>query len=923
MCHPLFKAEGCDGVRVALRKGGTAMATLDLWIDGIEPALSVRRFDVREALSEPFSISIIACSPRPDIDLDEVILKPASFAICAGWAHVRNNGTRIYSGLCTFIEQIQAEPTGLSTYAIRIAPRFWLLTLRHNYRIFQHATAPEVATRILNEFSIKHEWRIDQAVFPKLEFKVQYGESDYAFMCRVFEEAGLTFTFEETEAGSSLLVISDAPCACTPRDSPPLQYADNPNEAAEREFITRIRIFREGRAGVVTMRDYDFRNPLLPLFARVSGANPLEARIEHYRYEPGAFRIDTSIRGSTPVADTHGAARHDPQYGHRRTDRILAGDQIGASGIAFETNAMDLSPGTLFSVTGHPHPRLDEKSRLLTTELILEGERDKAWSTRGKATFADREYRPARKTRKPTVIGFQSAIVTGPKGREIYTDEFGRVRVQFPWDREGESHERSSCWIRVSQGWAGAGFGMITIPRVGQEVLIGFIEGDPDQPIVVGRAINALNPPPYPLPGNETKTVLRSQTSPGSDGFNEITFEDLRGEELVYQRAQRDRETLVRNNERLAIGGSRQKLVERDEHAVISGERRELISGALHLTIKGDRRELVEGAHSSTIDGDRNEDAGGRHAIAAGGEIHIQSGKQIVLEGPDITLKAGGGFIRITSGGVFIDGPVVLIQKGGAPSDGSGCNPTPPEPPTIHAGYVPSAPVKARRLPLLSIRPIVPFNIGPDIEQLMICSWICECDKFFKDGRRASQNCLRQKGRLYDAAHGGQSRIKTEVPYDMSKNPPTPIMSKNHPGPTTGSPKGSKIPDLVLVHDGANPPTQDNIRKVIEVKFGDDNFDYDHRKEYKKIAGNAPLEEWTPDHPCMCNLKEPIPEKEKVKAEDVALAVALIVLAAIILADDAMPGGQLDDPLLGPIMQKLMELLSKLPPVIPLPAPVP
>jgi len=200
-----------------------------------------------------------------------------------------------------------------------------------------------------------------------------------------------------------------------------------------------------------------------------------------------------------------------------------------------ETNIADLRPGTIITIEGPPHPALDPRlGGWLVTSLSIDGSAQGEWTVRATAVPAREPYRPARRTPKPRAEGVQSAVVVGPAGEEIHTDEHGRVRVQFPWDREGTLDEHSSCWLRVAQGWAGAGFGLFALPRVGQEVLVAFMAGDPDPPVVVGRVSNALNPPPLKLPDERTQSVWRSASSPGGGGFNEIRLEDRRGSELTW-----------------------------------------------------------------------------------------------------------------------------------------------------------------------------------------------------------------------------------------------------------------------------------------------------------------------------------------------------------------------------------------------------
>jgi len=894
------------------------MAALELWIEGVEPALSVRQFEIREGLSELFSISVLACSPRVDLDLDDIILKPASLSMTAGWVFVLGAGGRTYIGLCESIEQVQAEPSGLSTYLARIVPHLWLLTKRRGYRIFQHLTIPDIVTSVLDEFGVAHQWLIDRGAHPKLDYKVQYGESDYTFLSRLCEEAGITFTFEHDEERGMQMVLSDAPAARQPRERS-LPYVDNPNEAAEREFVTRVRALRRAEAGAVTLRDYDFRNPSLSLFAQAPGASDAEHLLSQFRYEPGSFRAVVEAKTATPVADAAGVARHDPSYGLDRAERMLVGARAGTRVVTFETNALDLAPGTVFSIAGHPHPKLPDSAKLLVIELALSGEHDKEWTAAGKAIFADTPYWPPQKTPKPIVHGLESAIVTGPEGREVFTDEHGRVRVQFPWDREEGGNGQDSCWIRVSQSWAGAGFGLWTVPRVGQEVLVGFIAGDPDEPIIVGRAGNAHNPPPYPLPAHETMTVWRSQSTPGGDGFNEISFEDKKGEERLYERAEKDKESLVKNDERTAVGRNRQKLVKSDEEIATLGTRRELIGASMHLTIKGERREAVGGSQSNIVGGDHDEAIDGRYALEAGGAVHITAGGPIVLEAPEITLKGAGGFVHIGGGGVEIDGGAVLIKQGGAPGSGEGSDPASPDMPVIPYAFIAQPmPQSVRRLPVFGF-----IQLGLDPERAIICRAICACDSAHNGTQRVSQWCVTLALWEYDKALSNQSTIKAEVPFDTSKDPPVPIMSKNDPTrPKHKKDAGTAAPDVIVVYDGTKPPTQGNIKTVYEIKFGRDTLDAESRFTYERIAGGAKFEVLTP-RDCGCEEEEVERLPEPLSAKEAAMLVVLL-LAFIAALLDGVPG---DEILLAPGIAKglsrlapfLSRLLSRLRPVYPPP----
>ncbi|MFS8071234.1 MAG: type VI secretion system Vgr family protein, partial [Byssovorax sp.] len=517
------------------------MTSLLLHVEGAgDAALIAVRFALRERLSEPFSLSVVAGSTHTDLDLDDLLLRPASFSIDAGTAH----GRRVYTGICIAAEQRSSEAAGLSLYRFRLVPRLGLLGLRRDHRIYQQLTIPAILAQILAAHVIPADVHLDERAFPVLDFKVQYGETDLAFFARLCEEAGITFAIRDDEERGSVVVLSDAPTEAAPREGSPILFLDDVSATDKREHVTRVRLSRDAGPLSVVLRDFDFRNPALPLDGRAVDARDGSPLLEHFHFDPGAFRVVSAAPTSTPVADLLGTTRHQPPAGERRARHLLAGAQAAAHSVAFDTNALDLLPGSVFSMLGHPHPSLSEGRCLLVTELRIRGERDREWRARGKAVLAERPYVPPRVTPRPSVQGLQSAIVTGPEGNDLFTDEHGRVRVRFLWDRGTAADAVSSCWIRVSQGWAGSGYGLWTLPRVGQEVLVGFLEGNPDEPIVLGRAPNAHNPPPYPLPANATKAVWRSRSTPAASGYNEISFEDRAGAERFYERAERDKETL-------------------------------------------------------------------------------------------------------------------------------------------------------------------------------------------------------------------------------------------------------------------------------------------------------------------------------------------------------------------------------------------
>ena len=899
------------------------MANLRLHIDGAEDAaLTVARFVLRERLSEPFLLSIVAGSTQPDLDLEDLILRPASFAIDAGTVH----GRRVYTGICTAAELMSAEPAGLSLYRIRILPRLGLLGLRRDHRIYQQLAIPAILAQMLAAYGIPAAFHLDETAFPVLDFKVQYGETDLAFFTRLCEEAGITFAIRDDDERGSIVVLSDAPTEATPREGSPLPFLDHPSGAGEREYVTRVRLVREAHPLAVALRDFDFRNPALPLDGRAMDATDASPLLEHFHFDPGAFRVVSAAPTFTPIADLIGTTRHQPPAGVRRAAHLLAGAQAAAHGVAFDTNALDLMPGSVFALLGHPHPSLSEAHGLLVTSLDIRGDRDQAWLLRGRAVLTDRPYHPPRVTPRPVVQGLQSAIVTGPEGNELFTDEHGRVRVRFLWDRGTSADMASSCWIRVSQGWAGSGYGLWTLPRVGQEVLIGFLEGNPDEPIVLGRAPNAHNPPPYPLPANATKAVWRSRSTPDASGYNEISFEDRAGAERFYERAERDKATEVLRDESLSVGGNRSQDIRGDEDRAIGGTVRECIGGDLHATVKGELRDRVDGACSVSIGGHKQEEIGGRWALAADGAIHLFSDSAIVIEAPDITLKSGGAFLRIGAGGVTTGAGYAEIHAG-APGSGDGCATAPPELPGKGGGEAVAFRPRVR-LPLLGFPGLPPMapTPGSDPEKPVICDAMCFCKSVrnLPGGVRGTkgpnrQQCVADRLWAYDDMMNNQSTIKAEVPYDMSFDPPAPIMETNGPSrPIRDRPAGSKIPDVVLLRDPTLSPVQGNIRKIIEMKFDGDKRPIGQVNDFGRITGDAALVETWTTADCGCGKeepeREPIPHPLPDPAPHHDIEVLLLALAILVLlADDVLlPGvGGADDPAILPLLARLKMILAK------------
>ncbi|MRG94933.1 type VI secretion system Vgr family protein [Polyangium spumosum] len=644
------------------------MPNLELsFASGID-SLSVRHFVVEEGLSTLFRVKVTARSPDDSIDLEEILGQPARFRIAAGLPFLQTDA-RVWGGVVSHFEQTRVEKTGLSTYELVIVPALWLLTQRRNHRLFQHIAIPDIVDELLAEWGIELVWAIDRSAYPKLELRTQYGESDHDFFCRLLEEAGITYHFRDDPEIGSRLVLTDRPHAGAPRAGQPITFVDSPGQAevGEKEYVTALRLGHEVRPGRYTLRDFDFRNPDFQLFSQAAPAAGPEARYEQYHYEPSVMLVEQSHgadmssvpTGGTPVSDDKGVARFHQPSGTRRARVALESQRAARRQVRFETNVIDLWPGQILTLTGHPRDDISGQ-RLLMTRFRIEGDPTEEWTMRGTAQFAVHPHRPPQVTPKPRIHGMQSAIVAGPPGEEIYTDEFGRVRVQLHWDREGKSDDNSSIWMRVSQGWAGGGFGLFTIPRVGHEVLVSFLDGDPDSPIVVGRVFNGSAQVPYKLPDNKTVSTFRSKSSPGSDGFNEIRFEDATEREHLYIQAQKDMDTLVKNDEMHAVGRDATRVVHKDETLTV-GHNRSKVVHFNELETTGLNRNVTVGAN-------RNTTVGVDDSTLVGGKYSVTMARGLTAKLPDALSKLmNGPLAPVLSGPITsVLGMIPIAPLGGA-----------------------------------------------------------------------------------------------------------------------------------------------------------------------------------------------------------------------------------------------------------------
>jgi type VI secretion system secreted protein VgrG len=588
--------------------------------------LDIRHFEVKERISGIFEIALEVRCENPDIDLEAVVGQPASFLVRSGLGGWQD---RQWKGVVNHLEQVEVEDRGLSTYQIHIVPTLWFLTQRRNFRMFQHLSELEIVRQLLGEWEVKFEERL-RSEYKKRKYRVQYGESDYAFASRMLEDVGISFFFE-TKGDESVLVLCDAPEAGGLR-TPAIPYVDKPHDG-DVEHFTKVKIGRRVRPGKYTVRDHDYRRPAsFSLGATAIEAVGPEEKLERYHYVPGSFLFESDKGDATPAADDKGKYRSNEGVAAEVAKKRLDAKRAVAKTVNFETNALDPAPGTILSFLDHPKSELAAGKRLLVLSSQLSGKHDAEWKHSCEAISADSPYRPALATPKPRVMGVESATVVGPAGEEIHTDEFGRVRVHFHWDRESKMDDNSSCWIHASQPWGGTGFGGSNLPRIGQEVIVDFLGGDPDRPIIVGRVYTNLQKTPYKLPDNKTQSGWQSRSSPagGADNYNEIMMEDKKGQELFRMQAEKDLNKLVKNDEEATVGHDRTRSVGNNETLGIGNDRSKTV-GANEMAQIGMNQLLQVGANQNTkVGNNQSIDVGKVLNINAGEVIQLVCGKSVL-----------------------------------------------------------------------------------------------------------------------------------------------------------------------------------------------------------------------------------------------------------------------------------------------------
>ncbi|MFN3358531.1 MAG: type VI secretion system tip protein VgrG [Pseudomonas sp.] len=608
-----------------------------LILPGQETDFKVLAFKGLEAIDQPFFIRVQVVSECPDLDLEALLHQPA-------YLDFGEAG----EGLHGQVYAIGRDDPGrrLTRYHLTLAPNLARLAHRRDQRIFQQRSVPQIIAAVLEHQGIladAYAFELGPVVYPPRTFCVQYAETDLHFIQRLCEEEGIHYHFRHSE-DAHVLVFGDDQTVF--RRLPVQSYSAVGGPQAQARVIQRFDVRLATRSRQTVVRDHDFEHPSLRLqdTAGPTATPPLE----DYRYPAGFTAHARGVRLARRGLERHQSDRH----------RALGrGDQPA------------LRSGHFLELRDHPNPSCNDLWLLTSVrhegyqpqvleESVVEPGAFHGYRNRFTATPWYATYRPLLKHPKPTINGSQTATVTGPAGEEVHCDAYGRVKVRFHWDRLDKTDDKSSCWVRVASGWAGDGFGATMIPRVGMEVLVTFLEGDPDLPLINGCLPNALHLPAYPLPQYKTRSVLRSRSTSGGDGANELYLEDRRGEELIYLRARRDMEQQVGHDSHFEVAGERREIIrglstvhlDSEEHRHVTGDRKVVLGASDHLDVQGNSRTYV----AQTL------------VIEAGQHVHLKAGASLVIDaGAHLSFKAGGEHLVIQAGGIFSSRPITL---GGSPS---------------------------------------------------------------------------------------------------------------------------------------------------------------------------------------------------------------------------------------------------------------
>lgn len=594
-----------------------------------QPAWRVVHGRIREALNEPYAAVLDLANENLSLDPDELLGVDARLLIN------RDGHQRRLCGIVHRVEHIGTR-AGHLLCRVHLAPALFALSQSRDCFIFQAVTADQALAVVLattlqpwqRSYRLEH-----QRALPTREYFVQYNESDLDFVRRLMAEEGLAFYFDHSGEREELVVVdanASFPAVVT-MDGNPLTIQGPEGGTAEVERIRDFDLNHSLQSTSSVVRDFDWTHPRLDLTRPARGTDLRGRDREVYEY-PGPLTIGDYANPSYAQEDGRVQSTLRRELFQSRVKRF--------AGKGYVTT---FAPGATFDLVGHGNHAFDQRYLLtrvehelhapeeLTSDTHTEADtRHERYSNRFECVPDDVPWRPQRDFARPRIYGVQTATVVGPAGEEIYTDEHGRIKVQFHWDREGQRNEQSSCWVRVAQAWAGPGWGFSFIPRIGMEVIVTFLEGNPDRPLVTGCVYNGENRPPYEMPGPGAQTVstLKTNSSPSNGGFNELRFEDKAGGEEIYLHAQKDFNEVVEHNHTTHVKNCQTNTVDVDQTETIGHDQT--------LTVKHNRTKTVENTEMITVKNARLAEV---HVLDS---LYVIGRHEVIVEGEEIVTVAPG-----------------------------------------------------------------------------------------------------------------------------------------------------------------------------------------------------------------------------------------------------------------------------------------
>ena len=674
-----------------------------------DDVLLLQGFTGHEGISRLFRFNLDLLSDNNSISFDDIVGQNVSISVT-----LSDQTLRYFNGFVSRFAQSGSDAR-FTHYQMEVVPWLWFLTRNANCRIFQNMSYPDIVQQVFSDAGFSDFKSSLTGSYDPQEYCVQYRESDFNFVSRLMEHVGIFYFFEH-ENGKHTLVLADSTSAyqpCPGQSSAQFDQAGGGRDADD--VVTGWNMEQELRTGKYSVTDYNFQTPSTSLLSSEPTVVEVDGNTNYEMYDYPGIHLTQS--------DGAAVAKLRMQE-EEATHMVMSGSstcRVFTSGYQFDLE---------------DHYRDDMNASYLLTEVqhvaseggsynMTGGGAGESYSNHFTCIPADVPFRPPRVTHKPFVQGPQPALVVGKAGEEIWVDNYGRVIVQFYWDRLGNNDENSSCWVRVSQPWAGGNWGAMWIPRIGQEVIVSFLEGDPDRPIITGRVYNAEEMPPYPLPDNQTVSTFKSRSSKGggSSNFNELRFEDKMGSEQIFMNAEKEMDLRVETNSREFIGASRHLIVTNDQIEQVQGDKHIHVEGKLFEQIDSDsslqitgkqmentngdqsigvggdqkvqvtgnaslqvgqnQKEQVGGDVSLRVTGNRQEQVGQNYNVSATMAINLTGGTSVVITGgPEgVCLNGPGGFISIGPAGVTIQGTMVLINSGGAAITGTSPSPASPDSP--------------------------------------------------------------------------------------------------------------------------------------------------------------------------------------------------------------------------------------------------